>query len=333
MANKKDKILEQHPEVRESAKDYFNFETNPIIEEVVNRGDAREVNPNPSDITGEDVKDLAKYAVELINKKTLEGDKKRALEEAVALSIGSKDNGKWQNKINTNTYDLILNETEKLFTAAKEKKVMSTQSLNDKEMNMSYGSKEAGEKESADFVDIKGKKVSPGNKHKILKGMPGTQRALMRRHKGPVTIVEPTKAVKKVEKAAQALEDLGNTKLAEQLDKVANTLDLIIKEAAGKYLRDSYPLVFNTVCQPSFKINDLSGQDFQDFSNALESMSKDLEHPSKGKALKFFLNNQEVNDLKDAIGRLRFHGGDRTNAFNRLKRVLEDIKDAPLETE
>lgn len=249
MAEKSKSVLQKHPEVRNNAADYFTYEKTPIIEESVNRGDARTESVNQYDITDEDIKKIAKVAVNLVNKDLLESDRTAAIDSAVAEAIHTVDASQWQHKVNTSTFILIADQTEKLLTAAKEEKIMSKTTQNEKVQDMSSnipaGKTAAatvtnGPDNSVIRLDGKNKAVSisesgkssrlpAGKVRDLVMGMSPAQRRQI--NKGEK---DASEVLAELDRIASELQGAGNETLASEIDKVSNTIDRFIKTAAER---------------------------------------------------------------------------------------------------
>jgi len=112
-------LLLKHPEILNNARHLFRNENGTtIVQEVVPRGDAK---PSDIQVQGDiqdmDLRGLAVYAKALLNDKLLKYDKRVAYEDALWSAIKTKDNGKYQGKVNASTFDLILSYLEGMRTA------------------------------------------------------------------------------------------------------------------------------------------------------------------------------------------------------------------------
>jgi len=111
-------ILTKHPEVYNNARHLFRNENGrTIVEDRVPRGDPeRGTVGNPhsqGDLTEADLRDLAKYATEIIDEGIHRYDEKVASEDALHRAINEKDGGKYAGKISAPTYALILSNMGK----------------------------------------------------------------------------------------------------------------------------------------------------------------------------------------------------------------------------
>lgn len=246
MAEKSKSVLQKHPEVRNNAADYFTYEKTPIIEESVNRGDSRASQVTQYDITDEDVKKIAKVAVNLINKDLLESDRTAAIDSAVAEAIHTLDDSKWQSKVNTSTFIIIAEQTDKLLTAAKEDKIMSKSTQNEKVQDMAFT--HTSEKTAAtvtkgpnnSVIKLEGKnkatQISESGKSSrmpagkvrdlVMNMSPAQRRKLQQGEK------DASEVLADLDRIASALQEAGNEALASEIDKVSNTIELVIKTAA-----------------------------------------------------------------------------------------------------
>jgi len=116
---KANNLLLKHPEILNNARHLFRNENGTtIIQEVVPRGDAK---PSDIQVQGDlqdmDLRGLAVYAKALLNDNLLKYDKKVAFEDALWSAIKTKDNGKYQGKVNASTFDLILSYLDGMKTA------------------------------------------------------------------------------------------------------------------------------------------------------------------------------------------------------------------------
>ena len=120
-------ILLKHPEVINNARHLFRNENGTtIVEDRVPRGDPeRGTVGQPfcqGDLTDADLRDLAKYATEIVDEGILRYDEKTAYEDALHRAIGTKDGGKYSGKVNAVTYGLILSSMNKKKAAPIDKK-------------------------------------------------------------------------------------------------------------------------------------------------------------------------------------------------------------------
>lgn len=121
------KLIMSHPEVLYNARDLFRNENGTTIPEaVVPREDPKPVEAfSPAtqyDLTNDDLKSISAYASTLIDKRMSKYDERIAYEDALAKAIWSKDEGKYQNRVNANTYELLLATMGKIKKASEEDK-------------------------------------------------------------------------------------------------------------------------------------------------------------------------------------------------------------------
>jgi hypothetical protein len=120
-------LLLKHPEVVNNARHLFRNENGrTIVEDRVPRGDAdRKTVGQPfcnGDLTDTDLRDLAKYATEIIDEGILRYDEKIAHEDALHRAIDQKDGGKYAGKVNSVTYGLLLGHVGSSNKSSTEKK-------------------------------------------------------------------------------------------------------------------------------------------------------------------------------------------------------------------
>ena len=111
-------ILLKHPEVLNNARHLFRNENGrTIVEDRVPRGDPeRKGIGEPfcqADLTDPDLRNLAKYASDIIDEHLLKYDEKTAFEDALHRAINEMDGGKYAGKVNANTFSLILSNVGK----------------------------------------------------------------------------------------------------------------------------------------------------------------------------------------------------------------------------
>jgi hypothetical protein len=240
MADKKDQELQNLPEVRQNASDYFTYEKTPIIQKSVNRGDSREVNPTQYEITDEDIQKLAKNALLFIDKRMLDTAKDQAVSSAVSMAIGNMQEGRWQGKVNADTMDLICGLASKMLTPKEEKKIEKKKDQNDEVQAMSHST---GKKAAEEVEAGKVQKVTPSGALKTvtparalkdteLEGAPLSRaRKLV---KGPGSVVILSAITAKMDDLADKLQKAGKEKMATEVDTVANTLEMAIKLASSQ---------------------------------------------------------------------------------------------------
>ena len=106
-------LIKNHPELTQNARSLFRNENGKtIVEEIVDRGDIKTKDlicpRNQGDLKDDDLRGLAVYASTLIDKKIEKYDSKMAKEDALMMSIKTKDGGKYDGKVNASTFGFIL---------------------------------------------------------------------------------------------------------------------------------------------------------------------------------------------------------------------------------
>jgi hypothetical protein len=120
-------MLMNHPQITQNARGLFRNENGrTIVEEIVYRGDPKPYDVimprNQGDLTDEDLRSLAVHASTLVNKTIYKYDPVLASEEALAMSIRTKDGGKYDGKINASTFQLIMDNMKGMKKSASEAK-------------------------------------------------------------------------------------------------------------------------------------------------------------------------------------------------------------------
>lgn len=264
MAEKSKSIVQKHPEVNYSAVDYFHDGRNRVIEESVNRGDARRTSPRQYDITDEDIKKLAKAAIALVDKRLLDDDRSAAVADAVHSAIYTMDDGTWQGKVSASTFDILCEQADKLLTSAKEDKIQGRKDQNERVLKIKSPAEEVQGKEASSkkkteepeeesapktkaLVDDKVIVFDGPNKARELK--PSGRSVNLSGHKTRDVLQNMSRKVKnqllkkasseqsieilaQLEDIAGKLQDTGNVKLASMIDMVSNTIESSIKQAS-----------------------------------------------------------------------------------------------------
>jgi hypothetical protein len=111
-------ILLKHPDVLNNARHLFRNENGrTIVEDRVPRGDPdRKGVGQPfcqADLTDPDLRNLAKYASDIVDEHLLKYDEKTAFEDALHRAINEMDGGKYAGKVNASTFGLILSNVGK----------------------------------------------------------------------------------------------------------------------------------------------------------------------------------------------------------------------------
>jgi len=240
MSKKDENILEQHPEVKNNAQDYFFYEKQPVIEEVVNRGDSREKETQAYEITDDDMEKLAKFALNCVDKDLLEDNRVAAVNSAVSMAIGSMDEGKWQSKVSASTSTLLADMVDKLLTPSEEKKVEEKEDQNMEFTNKNGQTPDEMSKMAAEAAPVappkkgvvvklkpsgRAQQQSSGQTNKAVSQMSGRQRATVKKmlSKGDTVIL--SSILGQLDKVAGSIQDAGMEALAAKLDAVANTLE------------------------------------------------------------------------------------------------------------
>lgn len=113
------------PEVQRNAYKYFNYD-NRVVDERVNRHDAKRPYQGPDDFTDADYDTLVKYAQTLINPVLSRYSPKCACEDALNIAIRHFNKGLFDGKINANKFNVLLSSLYQNcmqpVMAAKEKK-------------------------------------------------------------------------------------------------------------------------------------------------------------------------------------------------------------------
>ena len=111
-------LLKDHPEILFNARDLFhNKNGQTVIEAMVPRGDISvedSVTPRTQyDVTNDDLQAISKYAKKIMDPVIKEYDVKVATEDALTRAIATLDDGKFDHKINANTYNLLMDNLVK----------------------------------------------------------------------------------------------------------------------------------------------------------------------------------------------------------------------------
>lgn len=148
-------LLMEHPEILYNARDLFRNENGKTIpEERVPRGDVDQKNEicprNQGDLTEEDLRSLAKRASSIVDEILLKYDPDVAYQDALQRAIHSSEDGKYQNRVNANTFSLILKAMKKPKKTEDKKSKEANEKTPDKEESKQEGipmDKEALKKE------------------------------------------------------------------------------------------------------------------------------------------------------------------------------------------
>lgn len=108
------RLLLNHPEALYNARGLFHNENGKtIIEEKVLRGDLTgetEVPGNQYDLREKDLEGIVKYARGLIDEVINGYDQRVACEDALTRAVAEMDEGRYANKVNASTYNLMLSK-------------------------------------------------------------------------------------------------------------------------------------------------------------------------------------------------------------------------------
>lgn len=345
--------LAEHPEVQNQTADLFYYQKTPVIEEVVNRGDARSYTPKAYEITPEDMEKLVNSAVKDVDRFLLKEERDWALADALSKAIGSMDDGKWQGKVSSSTSKILLEMLDKALTKEMEKKSLDKGDQNETLMEMARAagkesktasenepsSTEAAEKDAAKKLKVltpQGLKTSPGGQATsvVPKSLAPAFRRVQRTSPEVVVVPVSTKAVTaSLDRLANTLQSKGMDPLAAQLDIIANTFDKeafvpsSISEGKSDYLLDHYKLKDGTTLKALVEKNP------QEVSRRIEQdipYRDDLLHVidqliTKNKKA---LSSSEWLNLTNALQALSTGQPVRPN-FAQAHKVLERIKDTP----
>lgn len=344
----KPKVLKEHEEVKNDAKDYFFYEKEPVIEEVVNRGDAREVTPKAYEITDKDMESLAKHAMRYLEKDLLEDDRTAAINSAVSMAIGTMDEGAWEGKVNASTSNLLVGMVDKKLNAAAEKKVRDQKDQNSAGMGTKEASEneepvEAGESEKVKpakpskgvVVKLRGKTSpqvqTPSQTTKSLNKMPSRDRVNVKKliNRGDTVVL--SSVVSNLDSIASFLEEGSNIELAKSLDMVANTLekdayqveDLLKEKRQGESeIAKKFPWVAEALKE--FEKEGASWNPTPFVSNLKENF---FGNPEVQKAVTDLWEKED----RDRVGRLVNSILDTKKYYEDLMGILSKYKDMPLD--
>jgi hypothetical protein len=125
-------MIMRHPELMNNARGLFRNENGKtIVEEMVPRGDLdteEQIMPrNQGDLDDDDLRELALYASGMVDKDLLQYDSKVAFEDALQKAVWSKDDGRYQNRVNASTFQLILDNMKSMKKKASEEEEQDRQ--------------------------------------------------------------------------------------------------------------------------------------------------------------------------------------------------------------
>jgi hypothetical protein len=111
-------FLRDHPEIIHNARDLFHNENGKtVIEAAVPRGDLsveESVMPRTQyDLKEADYKDILAHTKKIIDPVMKQYDERVAMEDALTVAIATLDDGKYANRVNANTYNLLMDKLVK----------------------------------------------------------------------------------------------------------------------------------------------------------------------------------------------------------------------------
>ena len=111
-------LLKEHPEILFNARDLFhNKNGQTVVEAMVPRGDLSiedSVTPRTQyEVSNSDLHAISKHAKSILDPVMKEYDERVAMEDALTVAIATLDDGKYANKINASTYNLLMDNLVK----------------------------------------------------------------------------------------------------------------------------------------------------------------------------------------------------------------------------
>lgn len=111
-------LLKEHPEILFNARDLFhNKNGQTVVEAMVPRGDLSvedSVTPRTQyEVSNADLHAISKHAKSILDPVMKEYDERVAMEDALTVAIATLDDGKYANKINASTYNLLMDNLVK----------------------------------------------------------------------------------------------------------------------------------------------------------------------------------------------------------------------------
>lgn len=111
-------LLKEHPEILFNARNLFhNKNGQTVVEAMVPRGDLSiedSITPRTQyEVSNSDLHAISKHAKSIIDPVMKEYDERVAMEDALTMAIATLDDGKFANKINASTYNLLMNNLVK----------------------------------------------------------------------------------------------------------------------------------------------------------------------------------------------------------------------------
>jgi len=113
-------FIAQFPETTQNAYKYFNYDHR-VVDERVERGDAKPQYKDADDLTNGDYDALLGYAKTIMNPILMKYNERVAREDALHSAIRSFNNGMFDGKVNANHFNVLLANFNTGVTAAKKK--------------------------------------------------------------------------------------------------------------------------------------------------------------------------------------------------------------------
>lgn len=255
-----DKLMAGHPESTSNvlnAAGYFTFDKTPVVEQPGESSQGAEQPSMPSqyNLTGDDIVGLATYAASIVDPRVASGQGAvaGAIFDAVLRAIAEKDGGIYAGKVSSSTMDLIIDHATKLAggkkmqkpenqnsrykgLAAKGAKDDPSEEIPNAEIS-TYANPTAVSKEASSKA-IAPKKEEPKSTS-VLDTLMGLGADTAGKSQGAASA--------QVKRTVQKIPASVRSKLAEDLDKVANAL-----QAGGlQHLAETLDIVSNTVEEAS----------------------------------------------------------------------------------
>lgn len=148
-------MIMRHPELMNNARGLFRNENGKtIVEEMVPRGDLdteEQVMPrNQGDLDNDDLRELALYASDMVDKDLLQYDPKVAFEDALQRAIWGKDDGRYQSRVNASTFQLILDNMKSMKKKASEEEEQDRQAQEEQPEEQPEEQSSVSDKSSSD---------------------------------------------------------------------------------------------------------------------------------------------------------------------------------------
>ena len=251
-----DRLLAGHPESTSnvlSAAGYFTYDKSPVVEQPGESSQAVEPASPQSQysLTGSDILGLATYAASIVDPRVAagKGAVSGAILDAVLRAIAEKDGGIYAGKISSSTMDLIIDHAAKL---AGGKKMQKPENQNSRYKGLAAKggkddpSSEIPDAEVSSYVDPSSipKMASKVTKPQVEPVAPATSVLDTLMGLGADVAGKSQGAAKaQVKKTVQKLPANVRTKLALDLDRVANAL----QDGGLTHLAETLDIVSNTV--------------------------------------------------------------------------------------